>query len=482
MNNKIVLFARRKAALWTLVVLSLGGARAQNTAPGDATTVNSSILLSNNGAQNIAAGDTALTQSAPLVPQNYDFESLFAFISDNYRDYKLIVYTLEKIDFVTCIYESNNNSDDSFMPVAYYNPLRNNITVRYFITPNFEQSVHNSRLPFAFIHELKHRTDIGSFSKFMFNARQQITSNIHEECTARCMELILVRNIARKTGYFAAAFQLLVGEDISSYSRMPEMNRPNPYNEYKKWLAKNLPHLDQEISGEEADVLLKTVMSMLDVDLLRRYQSALCPIIKAAAVAASRDYQKIMRGVNHKSVLLYENYISKIWTFQAVNLLDICSDKTRKKFIKFCDEFYTSAIRWPAINKIATQYDNQMSVFQNHTFFQKEKEKMKCFFKLVFCMFAFFGLLSKNSSAASAKYYCNYVLQPIGQNCPSGYSFINEMAGGSSSCYSSWAASHCGVADTTDVCVCVLNTDNAACPEGCSTGGGVHPAVCESVL
>jgi hypothetical protein len=264
--------------------------------------------------------------------QHPDFHVAYDCVFENYANPDTLISKLAKFDFINIEYESPARESDLLKMNGFYNLRTDKIHLRYFWpSGNSDIYLYNSRLPFVLVHELKHYQDLHFHIKHQFDARQLIIADLHEEFTARIQEMLLARHIATKTGDARSAFDKLIQENGHTDKMLGKSHQPDFFYNYRKWLDKNHKNLVDTLSQPEADIIVKTVLSMFGSDLVAMYVQELPKIITQSSLQNNRDQALYHKGqLTYKKVANYQEYINDIWTFSGQNIKPLQSRSPTK--------------------------------------------------------------------------------------------------------------------------------------------------------
>ncbi|MDR1361478.1 MAG: hypothetical protein LBJ18_04260 [Rickettsiales bacterium] len=235
----------------------------------------------------------------------------------------------------------------------------------------FESHIKNAGLllPVSYAHEEKHRQNFHNVSKIAFGSEQLLEFHFYDEITARVAELLYRRDFYLKSRNLPAAF---TGTNLTKFplnkSALGTKGQPGLYAD---WLFNN-SDISENITVQEIDILLKTATQI--------YENAFAMDISLAISRAYYEYRK-NRGIwalfsnklengqesnlsdyanNPETVCEFSESIHKIFTFNGIRFLELCSPSTR-------DEIFATAARFMKHPKITDYIGKMLKLYGDAT-------------------------------------------------------------------------------------------------------------------
>lgn len=246
-------------------------------------------------------------------------DSLYTLNFDDWPSEKQIKEYVDKRDYIKIVEDNSEPNAANFSRlVAFFSPVTGNITINddFILTGGIDLG--------ALQHELRHKYNSENISLFGMTFDQIVDIHIHDEFSATIAELMFRRKIYMNTKSISKAFQ-----GVEDFSLRSDENDIGEFSEYKKFLRKNKETLTDIIMPAEADLMID-----MAIRGLVKHGGQYAINIPNLVGYKLRRIWAVYKGIDTDPKQTLDNFtnsIRKIYTFDGVCILDICSEAGRAK-------------------------------------------------------------------------------------------------------------------------------------------------------
>jgi hypothetical protein len=189
----------------------------------------------------------------------------------------------------------------------------------------------NDGMPGLVQHELWHQRNDSVAQLYGLRFDQIIGVHVHDELSCTVSEMLFRRKIYMNTKSIATAFR-----GVGAGSLRSNGNRRGPFHKYENFLRQNKESLTRDITPAEADLMLEVATDCF-TDIREQIAVNVGNVLR---YRTAKLYQTYIAGGNAgRASAGYDSAVRKIYSFENVHLLDICSDAARARLDAFAHNF-----------------------------------------------------------------------------------------------------------------------------------------------